>query len=108
MRIVAERERIEQSLISVSEVLAYLETDRYLDLNEAASSRKGQRIGYLPLSEKTLREHLNEIPHFRYGKKIIFRRSELDRWMEGFRVIDQDLDQAMKMAEELLGERSKT
>ena len=99
----AEKERIEESLISVREVLAYLETDRYLDLKEAASSRKGQRIGYLPLSEKTLREHLNEIPHFRYGKKIIFKKSELDRFMETFRVLDQDLDQAMKKAEEMLG-----
>ena len=95
MRTVAERERIEQSTISVREVLAYLETDRYLDLKEAAE--------YLPLSERTIRQHLNEIPHFRYGKKIIFRKSELDRWMEGFRVRDQDLDIALKKAEEMLG-----
>jgi len=91
---VAEKEQIEQSLISVSEVLAYLETDRYLDLKEAAQ--------YLPLSYRTIWGHLNGIPHFRCGKKIIFRRSELDRWMETFRVRDQDLDIALKMAEELL------
>ncbi len=81
-------------MISVREVLVYLETDRFMDLKEAAQ--------YLPLSERTIRQHLNEIPHFRYGKKIIFRRSELDRWMEGFRVRDQDLDKAMKKAEEML------
>ena len=91
----AENERIEQSLISVREVLGYLETDRFMDLKEVTK--------YLPLSERTIREHLNGIPHFRYGKKIIFRRSELDRWMETFRVRDQDLDQAMKKAEEMLG-----
>jgi len=93
-RTATERERIEESLIRVREVLAYLETDRYLDLKEAAR--------YLPLSERTIRQHLDEIPHFRYGKKIIFKKSELDRFMETFRVRDQDLDQAMKKAEEML------
>ena len=90
----AEKDRIEQSLISVSEVLAYLETDRFMDLKEAAE--------YLPLSERTIREYLNEIPHFRCGRKIVFRRSELDRWMETFRVRDRDLDQAMQKAKEML------
>ena len=85
---------LEGTLVSVQEVLAYLEADRYLNLKEAAE--------FLPLSERTLRQHLNEIPHFRYGKKIIFRRSDLDRWMETFRVRDQDLDVAMKKAEEML------
>jgi len=94
MRAAAEKERIEQGLISVSEILAYLQTDRYLDLKEAAQ--------YLPLSKRTIWEHRNTIPHFRYGNKIIFRKSELDRWMETFRVRDQDLDEAMKMAEEML------
>ncbi len=93
-RSVAEKERIEQSLISVSEILAYLQTDRYMDLKEVTE--------YLPLSERTIRDHLNEIPHFRYGKKIIFKKSELDQWMETFRVRDQDLDEAMRKAEEML------
>ncbi len=90
-----ERERIESSLISVSEVLSYLQTDRFMDLKEVTE--------YLPLSERTVREHLKTIPHFRCGRKIIFKKSELDLWMEGFRVRDQDLDQAMKMAKEMLG-----
>ena len=94
MRTVAEGEQIEQSTVSVREVLAYLETDRFMDLKEAAE--------YLPLSERTIRQHLNEIPHFRYGKKIIFKKSELDRFMETFRVLDQDLDAALRMAEEML------
>ena len=94
MRPAAEKERIEPSLISVREVLAYLEADRFMDLKEVTQ--------YLPLSERTIREHLNEIPHFRYGKKIIFKRSELNRWMETFRVREPDLDAAMKMAEKIL------
>ncbi len=94
MRAAAEKERIEPSLISVREVLAYLEADRFMDLKEVTQ--------YLPLSERTIREHLNEIPHFRYGKKIIFKRSELTRWMETFRVREPDLDEAMRMAEQML------
>jgi len=88
------RRQIEQSVVSVREVLAYLETDRYMDLKEAAQ--------YLPLSERTIRQHLNQIPYFRCGRKLIFRKSELDRWMETFRVRDQDLDIALKMAQQML------
>ena len=90
-----DQEQILDAVVSVREVLNFIQSDRYMDLKEAAE--------YLPLSERTIRQHLNEIPHFRYGKKIIFRRSELDQWIEGFRVRDQDLDQAMKMAKEMLG-----
>ncbi len=89
-----QQARVLNGTLSVREVLAYLETDRYLDLKEAAE--------YLPLSERTIRKHLNEIPHFRCGKKIIFKKSEIDRWMEGFRAGDQDLDAALRMAEEML------
>ena len=89
-----EQEQILDAVVSVREVLNLIESDRYLDLKEAAE--------YLPLSERTIRQHLNEIPHFRCGRKIVFKKSELDQWMEGFRVRDQDLEQAMKKAEEML------
>ncbi len=90
----SKQEQLLDGVVSVREVFKFIESDRFMDLKEAAE--------YLPLSERTIREHLKVIPHFRYGKKIVFRRSELDRWMEGFRVRDQDLDEAMKMAEEML------
>ena len=80
--------------MSVREVLNFIESDRYMDLKEAAQ--------YLPLSYRTIWEHRKEIPHFRYGKKIIFKKSELDQWMEQWRAPETDLDQAMKMAEEML------
>ena len=89
-----ELQRQPAGTVSVREVLTYMSQDRFMDLKEAAQ--------YLPLSERTIREHLQTIPHYRYGKKIIFRRSELDRWMETFRVRDQDLDAALKLAEEML------
>ncbi len=89
-----KQEQVLDGVVSVREVLNLIQSDRYMDLKEAAE--------YLPLSERTIRQHLNEIPCFRYGKKIIFKKSELDQWMESFRVRDQDLDQAMKKAEEML------
>ena len=58
---VAEREQIEQRTISVREVLAYLETDLYMDLKEVTE--------YLPLSDLTVREHLKTITHYNKEEK---------------------------------------
>ncbi len=77
-RTAAEREQIEQSLISVREVLAYLDPDRYLNLAEASK--------YLSMSTRTIRDRLDEIPHYRVGSKmLLFKKSELDEWMLQFR-----------------------
>ena len=66
------------SVVSVSEILAYLREDCYLGKAESAK--------YLGLSVRTLEDRLDSIPHFRLGtKKLLFKRSELDRWMEQFR-----------------------
>ena len=89
-----QQARVLDGTVAVREVLNYIEDDRYMDLKEAAQ--------YLPLSKRTIWGHLKTIPHFRYGSKVIFRKSELDQWMETFRVRDQDLDRAMKMAEKML------
>ncbi len=75
---VAEKERIEERLISVREVLGYLDTDRYLNLAQASK--------YLSMSTRTIRDRLDEIPHYRIGTKmLLFKRSELDEWMSQFR-----------------------
>ena len=77
-RTVAERERIELSLISVREVLPYLEQDRFFNLAEASK--------YLSMSTRTIRDRLDEIPHYRVGTKmLLFKKSELDEWMSQFR-----------------------
>ena len=77
-RTVAERERIELSLISVREVLPYLEQDRFFNLAEASK--------YLSMSTRTLRDRLDDIPHYRVGSKmLLFKRSELDEWMLQYR-----------------------
>ena len=64
----------ENTVVSAREILAYVDRDRYLDKREAAA--------YTSLSIRNLEARLDEIPHFRVGKKILFKKSELDRWME--------------------------
>jgi excisionase family DNA binding protein len=70
--------------VPVAEILAYLEQDRYLSKKETAK--------YLALSIRTLDTRLHEIPHFRIGKKRLFKKSELDEWMEHYRERPQNLD----------------
>lgn len=89
-----------EGTVSVKEVLNHIESDFYMDLAGATQ--------YLPLCEKTIRAHLEEIRHFRCGGKIIFKRSELDLWMENFRPPDQVLDEAVVKVEEMFGGKAKT
>jgi hypothetical protein len=85
--------------ISLAEVLSRLEEDRYLSVAEAAR--------YLGICERALRARLAAIPHFR-TPKILFRRSELDRWMEQFRQLPEqqpDLDRVAAAAvKDILGD----
>jgi len=67
----------EYTLISAREILAYLDRDRYLDKREAAA--------YTSLSRRNLESRLPEIPHYRVGAKILFKKSELDHWLKQFR-----------------------
>jgi len=83
----------EQTVISVQEVLLYFSQDRYMNKREAAA--------YLCLSTRNLEARLPEIPHFRVGQKIRFKKSELDRWMETYREgdshnLDRIADDAVK------------
>jgi excisionase family DNA binding protein len=70
--------------VSVAEILAYLEQDHYLSKKEAAK--------HLALSIRTLDKWLHAIPHFRVGKKALFKKSELDKWMEHYRERPQNID----------------
>ncbi len=93
-----EQERFLEGTVSVREVLVYVEQDRYLSLSEAAE--------YLPFCKLTISKHLREIPHFRYNRKIFFRKSELDQWAERWRVRPEDgelLDRAVELADQMLG-----
>ena len=82
-------------MVSVADIFALLRDDCYLGKAESAK--------YLGLSVRTLENHLDSIPHFRLGtKKLLFKRSELDRWMEQFRETTTATD-IKSMADEMLG-----
>ena len=70
--------------VSVQEVLAYLDRDRYMPKSEAAA--------YLGISVSNIEKQLVSLPHFRVGAKVLFRKSELDRWMEKHREKPADVD----------------
>ena len=82
--------------VSVREVLTYMNQDRYMDLKDLAD--------YLPLSERNIRSRLKEIPHFRVGNKLLFKKSEIDDWMQTQRVQNNELDEAMRVADSLFEE----
>ena len=82
-----------QTVVSIQEVLLYFDRDRYMDKRGAAA--------YTSLSLRNLEARLPEIPHFRVGQKIRFKKSELDRWMEAYREggtrnLDRIADEAME------------
>ena len=83
---------VPQGKISVAEILAYIDRDRYMSVADAT--------GYLALSERNLRERLPEIPHYRVGTKLLFKKSHLDLWMERHRekAAGLDLDQIAEEA----------
>ncbi len=85
--------------VSVAEILAFIKQDKYLTLAEAAE--------YTRLGERTIKRRLNEIrPRpFRVGNRLLFKKSDLDQWMENHRLRDlpHDLDEAVQIAEEMLG-----
>jgi len=58
--------------------------DRYLPKSEAA--------GYLGMSVSNIEKRLAELPHYKVGVKVLFRKSELDRWMQQHRERPADLD----------------
>ncbi len=73
-----EQEQFLEGTVSVREILAYLDQDRYLSLAQASE--------YLGISTRTLRDRLDEIPHRRVGTRILlFKKSELDAWLDQYR-----------------------
>ncbi len=72
-----------EGLVSIGEILHYLEQDRYLSFREAAA--------YLSMGPKMLGEILPEQLRFRLSaRKILIRKSELDEFMNQFRELPQN------------------
>lgn len=71
-------------------------SDRYMSIKEL--------VEYSGMSERTLRDLLDEIPHYRPRKKILVKRSEFDEWINNYRVHEDDLHPAArKICEKLFG-----
>jgi len=64
-------------LVPVREILLYMQSDRYMD--------KRGLTEYTTLSPRFIESHLGEIPHYRpNGKKLLFKKSEIDKWLETY------------------------
>ena len=62
------------TLISVHEVLRYLDTDRYMGKAEASK--------YLGVGLRTFETWMDRLPKYRPGGKALFKKSELDEFMK--------------------------
>lgn len=40
---------------------------------------------YLHKSKTWVYDHLNTLPHFKVGRARLFRKSEIDKWLEAYR-----------------------
>src|SRR5437899_6956934 len=68
---------LDQATVSAAEIVQYLHRDSYLPARQAAE--------YLGVSRRFMESRSHEIPHYRPGGKKLFKRSDLDRWMELYR-----------------------
>jgi|SoiMethySBSTD1v2_1073268.scaffolds.fasta_scaffold5691537_1 excisionase family DNA binding protein len=84
-----------EGTVSVREILSYLDRDRFFDKRQASD--------YLSICVRSLEERLKEIPHFRVGAKILFKKSELDVWMERHRENPEAID-LDRLADEVVAE----
>jgi len=85
-------EAVKRGLVSVAEVLHYIERDRLLTRRDLAQ--------FLNLPMRTLTNLVPQIPHFRLGKRLLFRKSEVLEWLETRRVREKHftLDEAGRIA----------
>jgi excisionase family DNA binding protein len=86
---------LKATIVDVQEVLAYVRSDGYLSKRAASE--------YLGISIRTLEARLKEIPHFRLGSKTLFKKSELDSWMERHRENPEAID-LERLADEVVME----
>ncbi len=67
-----DRLRFMSGVVSISEIVAYVTADRYLSLKETSE--------YTGFSGRTLRGQ-DDLPRYRVGKMLRFKKSEVDEWM---------------------------
>jgi len=81
----------DRSLVSVRDVLQYLETDRYMDKRQSAE--------YCGVSVRTFESWMDQLPKYRPGGKALFKKSELDQFMRRHLEAPTDVD-LEKLADE--------
>ena len=86
---------VPSGLIDIEEVLAYLQTDCHMGMRRAAE--------YLGMSERKFGGLLKEIPKFKVGGQWLIRKSELDQWMEQYRV-EPTTEDVSELVDEVLME----
>ena len=69
--------KILHGTVCVQDILSYVQNDHFMGKVKASQ--------YLGISIRNIENRLEEIPHFRVGRKLLFKRSELDAWMEFYR-----------------------
>ncbi len=62
---------------SKADIRASVDSDRYIGKVEASR--------YLSLSARNIEQRLDEIPHYRVGRKLLFKKSELEQWMAQYK-----------------------
>jgi excisionase family DNA binding protein len=70
--------------VQVGEILHYLQTDCYFDKAESAK--------YLGVGVRTFESWTDQIPRYRPGGKVLFKKSELDEFMKRHQERPPDLD----------------
>jgi excisionase family DNA binding protein len=78
-------------VVRVGDILAYLQSDRYMDKKEAAQ--------YLGVGIRTFAGWMDQLPKYRPGGKALFKRSELDLFMKRHQELPTHVD-VEKLADE--------
>jgi len=68
----------------VEEILAYVDRDHYMGTSETC--------WYTGISRRNIEQRLDEIPHYRLGRKLLIKKSELDQWLQRYQENPKDLD----------------
>jgi len=97
----SKRELKQLQHAAVNEIAAYLNVDFYLS--------KRQTAYYLSISLSSVETAMAKrgLPYFKIGKKVLFKKSEIDSWMGGNRenIDSQDIRQlADEAVRKVLGE----
>lgn len=90
---------IEKLLMLKQEVATKEETEEIMNVEKA--------VKHLGMSRVTIYQYTSKraIPHFKRGKRLFFKRSELDNWLTGNRVLSkEDID---RLTDEYLSRRKR-